>query len=618
MEIKRLDGHSFYAAFKHGAELVERNRKKLNEINFFPVPDSDTGNNMSSTLVSAALRIKPENSIYQTFRDISDYTIQTARGNSGLILAQFFNGFFRKMVQKNVLTTAEFADNVRDTVPYLYENIDDPHEGTMLTVIKDWAEQLPELAEGIDDFVLLFELSLTTARRSLNRTRNQLKVHRENNSVDAGALGFVFFLEGIVSYWRSQFQDNRHYQESFHQFGDLDQDDLVSDFDTSELPEPGTASLQVSQDGEKLSYRYCTEVLLQKENSVSKSRLKELLQEKGDSLVLAESEEKIRIHIHSDHPEEVVFLAGEEGRIIEQKADDMRRQYDMAHNRMSDIALVTDSIADLPLEIKDRYQIHTIPLNLMIDGVNFYDKSTIDLNYFFKYLEEAKEFPTSSQPSLDLTTNYLRNLSSYYSAILLVSVSEKLSGTGQVFKQAARQIQQEKDIAVSYVDSRLNSGAQGLLVLKAAEEIARGRSLEEVTEIIEEHRSRAGIYVNVNTLDYMVRGGRVSPMKGLFARLLNLKPIVSLDEEGSGIIKDKVLSRRGVSKKIQKLAREINDSRGIEKYALVHSQAPELIPEWQRDIQDILGFQPEYVMEISAITALNAGPGSVALSLLSG
>ncbi len=616
MEIKRLDGHSFYAAFKHGAELVERNRKKLNEINFFPVPDSDTGNNMSSTLVSAALRINPETSIYHTFRDISDYTIQTARGNSGLILAQFLNGFFRKMVRKNDLTTSEFADNVRATVPYLYENIDDPHEGTMLTVIKDWAEQLPELAESIDDFVLLFELSLTTARRSLNRTRNQLKVHRENNSVDAGALGFVFFLEGIVSYWRSQFQDDKHYQEAFHQSGELDQDDLTSDFVTSGLSETG--SISQSQNEEQLSYRYCTEVLLQKNNSGSKSRLKELLQERGDSLVIAESEDKIRIHLHTNHPEEVVFLAGKEVRIIEQKADDMRRQYDIAHNRMSEIALVTDSIADLPLEIKDRYQIHTIPLNLMIDGVNFYDKSTINLSYFFKYLEEAEEFPTSSQPSLDLTTDYLRKLSNHYSAILLVAVSEKLSGTGQVFKQAVRQIQEEKDIAISYVDSKLNSGAQGLLVLKAAEEIARGRSLEEVTDIIKDHRSRAEIYVNVNTLDYMVRGGRVSPMKGLFARLLNLKPIVSLDQEGSGTIKDKALSRRGVSKKIKNLAREINDSRGIEKYALVHSQAPDLIGEWQKDIQDILGFQPEYIMEISAITALNAGPGSVALSLLSG
>ncbi len=702
MKIKNLDGENFYAAFKHGAKLVEKNKQMLNEINFFPVPDSDTGNNMTATLVTAASKMKPETSIYNIFKSISDYTIQSARGNSGLIMAQFFNGFFRKMMKKNTLTTRDFALNVKKTVPYLYENIDNPHEGTMLTVIKDWANKLPELAENIDDFVLLFEISLNTARKSLNQTRKELEVHIEKDSVDAGALGFVFFLEGILSYWssQSQHQENgenkpglktyQHQKEKQDDFTEISGDEMAGN----------------------ISNRYCTEVFLEKESQSRKLDLKSTLKDEGDSLVIAETDDKIRVHIHTDNPARVVYKLSKVGKILEQKADDMRRQYQMAHDRMSDIALVTDSIADLPLELKDRYQIHTIPLNLMIDGVNFYDKRTIDLEHFFKYLDEAEEFPSSSQPSLDLVINYLEELTNYYSQILIISVAENLSGTGRVFKQAIKKIQENEEdrenqedqenmqdqenqenlqdqenkeiqenqedrdnqaiqdnqevqdnrpdlenhdnrdnlpdhknheyrnesetqadqkgrseseskvdqenqkTTFSYIDSKLNSGAQGLLVLKAAEEIAKGKSLEEVTELVEDLKSKASIYVNVNTFDYMVKGGRVSPMKGFFARLFNLKPIVSLDEEGQGAIKGKALSHRGVSKKIKELAREANKEAGVEKYALVHSKAPELVPEWKSDMQEIFGFQPEYVMEISAITALNAGPGSIALCML--
>jgi len=600
MKIKELDGKAFFKAFEHGAKLVEKNKKHLNDINFFPVPDSDTGNNMSITLTSVAIKVEPDNSIYNTIEAISDYSIQSARGNSGLILAQFFSGLYKKMVNKATLNTREFARNVKKTIPYLYDNVDDPHEGTMITVIKDWGEKLPDLAENIDDFVLLFEKSLDVAKESLEETKHILEVHKKNNSVDAGAQGFIYFLEGIIYYWKNP---------------DVTDDGAITE---DELNEDDIASIDNNLDNmneEDLNYRYCTEILLQTDlkNSVIKSELKA----EGDSLIVASSKNNTRVHIHTNDPAKVAYILHDKGKIVEQKVDDMKFQVNINNGPKRDIALITDSIADIPQELIDKYEIHMIPLNMMIDGVSFLDRQTINLDYFFEYLEKADEFPSSSLPTADFIYNYMMKIKDRYNSMLVISVAEELSGTGKAFKQAITKLQSEVDLPVSYIDSRLNSGAQGLLVLKAAEEIEKDKSLDEIEKIIKEYRGKAKIYVNVNTFDYMVKGGRVSPMKGFVANLLNFKPIVSLDETGKGVIKGKSLTRKGVSKKIEDIVVNINNEEPIEKYCIIHSKADELAAEWKEEITELLGFGPEYIMNISSVTALNAGPGSVALSLIS-
>lgn len=600
MKIKELDGKAFFKAFENGAKLVEKNKKHLNDINFFPVPDSDTGNNMSITLTSVAIKVEPEQSIYKTIEAISDHSIQSARGNSGLILAQFFSGLYKKMVNKATLNTMDFAKNVKKSIPYLYENVDDPHEGTMITVIKDWAEKLPELAENIDDFVLLFEESLNIAKESLEETKHILEVHRKKNSVDAGAQGFIYFLEGIIYYWKN----SEPFKEELESETELNAE-KIADIDNN--------LGKLNQ--EDLKYRYCTEILVQ--TDLKNSIIKSLLKDKGDSLIVASSKNNTRIHIHTNDPAEVAYLLNDKGRIVEQKVDDMKFQVKINQGPKREIALITDSIADIPQNLIDKYEIHMIPLNMMIDGVSFLDKQTINLDYFFEYLDKAKEFPSSSLPTADFIYNYLMKIKDRYNSMLVISVAEELSGTGKAFKQAIKKLQSDVDLPVTYIDSRLNSGAQGLLVLKAAEEIAKGKSLAEIEEIIKNYRSRAKIYVNVNTFDYMVKGGRVSPMKGFIANLLNFKPIISLDEAGKGVIKGKSLTRKGVSKKIEDLVVSINKKEPIDRYCIVHSKADRLAQEWKDEITELIGFGPEYIMNISSVTALNAGPGSVALSLIS-
>lgn len=598
MKIKYLDGEKFFNAFKNGAEMVSARKSHLNEINLFPVPDSDTGNNMSLTLSATAVKVNPESSIYKTAKLISDNAVESARGNSGLILAQFFSGLHNKMKEKHRLDTGDFARAVKETIPYLYKNIDQPKEGTMVSVIRDWADHIHRIGDSVDDFVSLFEQAMETAHSSLEETRTKIEILKKNNTVDAGAQGFVYFLEGMINYWTNSSK--------------LDMVLAEVSAASEELERKEETIISVRP--ENLRYRYCTEVFMLSDSS--SSEIKELLHNKGDSLIVGSSGRKMRVHIHTDQPAHIISFLKDRGQLVDQKVDDMKRQAEMVYDRKNDIAVVTDSIADLPQELIDSYQIHVIPLNLIIDGINYLDKLTISPDYFYNYVEEADDFPSSSQPTVEYIYNYLFDLSEYYSSILLISVSEKLSGTGKSFRAAKNRIKAEKDIDISYIDSKLNSGAQGLLVLKAAELIEKGLELSEIEKTIREYRENSNIYVNVNTIDYMIKGGRVSAMKGFLARIFNLKPIISLDETGDGIIWDKAFSRNTVNKKILDRVLQSKKEGRLEKYNVIHADAPDLAEEMSQKIIVKTGLEPEYIINISSITALNSGEDAVAVGIL--
>lgn len=596
MKIKYLDGNRFLKAFKSGAELVSARKHHLNEINLFPIPDSDTGNNMSFTLKNTALKVNPDNSIYNILQSISDNAIESARGNSGLILAQFFSGLFEKVTKKNKITTKDFGKAVKETVPYLYNTIDNPQEGTMISVIRDWSEKMNEYGKDVDDFILLFNKSMETALNSLEDTKTQLEILKKNDTVDAGAQGFIYFLEGMIDYWKNPDNSNINLSE-------LAKEDVLEEEKITVSPS-------------KLEYRYCTEIFMTANESADK--IKSILHDEGDSLIVASSSEKMRIHIHTDKPDYIVSILRNKGQIIDQKVDDMQRQSEIVYNKKDEIALVTDSIADIPQRILDKYQIHVIPLNLVIDGVNFLDKLTISPDYFYDYVKEAKDFPSSSQPTVNYIYQNLKELVKHYESILIISVSEALSGTAKAFKEANKKIKNELEAEtnISFVDSKLNSGAQGLLVQKAAELIDDGYNIAKITDIIKNYRKKSNIFVNVNTIDYMVKGGRVSQMKGFFARLFNLKPIISLDDNGDGIIWDKAFSRKSVNKKILNKIKELHKENNLKKYNVVHADAVEKAEELAAKIEEMVGYGPEYIMNISSVTALNSGKDAVAVGYL--
>mgnify|MGYP001047021071 CR=1 FL=1 len=580
-----LNNELFYKSFMLGAKNVIQEKNGLNAINVFPVPDGDTGSNLASMMQSIIERSKLGETSEETLQSIADAAIVGARGNSGIIFAQYIYGFSLEV--QNEVSKETFAEMLKRASNYAYQSIAKPVEGTMITVMRVFAHAVESLKEKGNDFLDILSDAFEMVKIELSKTPELLAVLKENKVVDAGAKGFVHFIEGFVKALKGEEIDMTPHETVEHVHID---------------------HLEDSQ------YRYCTEALLRGSN-FNLDALRNLFSSDGDSLVVAGSDRTVRIHIHTDHPEQVFEKLSQLGTISEQKVDDMHRQFEAANHPKYKIALVTDSIADLPVSFIDEHQIHQYPLNLHMEDTIYHDKLTIQSERFYQMMDELTIYPTSSQPNQKSLENFFSFLTTYYDEIIVITVSEEMSGTYRAFVDAANKF---KDKKIGVINSKQNSGAQGLLVMKAQELIQQGLSFEEIIKQMDTYIKQSKIYVSVRTLKYMVKNGRVSKVTGLIGKITNLKPVISIDEQGKGIISDKGLSMKSSDKKIYQRVKEAMERSGIEKYAIVHAKGGKRVDEYIEKYTKLIGRAPDYVMDISTIVAMNAGLGTIAISYIEG
>jgi len=162
-----LNGFDLYQMFNYGTTFVLKKRKKLNDINVFPVPDGDTGNNLVYTMQTISRESKAQDSFHQTLESISDSALIGARGNSGVIFAQFVNGLRSASKGKEKVSLDEFADMAMESVEHTYSSLSNPVEGTMISVIKDWAHSLKETLSAAKDIKDFFLVAFAIAEKSL-------------------------------------------------------------------------------------------------------------------------------------------------------------------------------------------------------------------------------------------------------------------------------------------------------------------------------------------------------------------------------------------------------------------------------------------------------------------
>lgn len=583
-----LTNELIYKSFIFGAQNVIKEKNNLNAINVFPVPDGDTGSNLASMMSSIIERSKLGSSSEETIQSIVDAAIVGARGNSGIIFAEYIYGFSLALKSDEIdeetfLILAENASN------YAYRSIAKPVEGTMITVMRAWSVALKKFKSVASSFIELISKAYDFVLLELARTPELLAVLKENKVVDAGAKGFVHFIEGFLRALKGE-----------EIVLDLEKIDTVEQLHVDHL--------------EDSQNRYCTEALVRGQN-IDLKKLKEELTTFGDSLVVAGSNHTVRIHIHSNKPADVFAYLDTIGNIVEQKVDDMKRQFETANHRKYPIALVTDSIADLPDDLIDKYQIHMLNLDLLVNDTNYYDKLTIETSRFYELMDSAKVYPSSSQPNPKTLENLFSFLTTYYDQIIVITVSKAMSGTNQSFVDAAAKFNKTK---ITVIDSKQNSGAEGLIVLKAAQMIDANEKYEDIVDKINALTHQSKILVSVRTLKYMVKAGRVNKVTGLIGKIMNLKPVISIDDEGNGIIFDKALSLKSSNKKIRKHIEKIHKNEGIESYAIVHANADKRAAEYAKTYEEILGIKPLYIMNISTIVAMNAGLGTVAIAYIKG
>lgn len=593
--ITQLDGKTLYYSFLAGAQKIFENQVQINKINVFPVADADTGTNLASTMRSIVDTPIPTDDLRVTVAALADAALTGARGNSGIIFAQFIYGFSTELQKQATISVDTFAEALRTAVTFAYEAIANPIEGTMITVIREWAEFIYILKDTINDFIELLAKAYQKALESLDATTEKLEILAKSKVVDAGAKGFVVFLQGIVEFVKA---------------GEIRK--MITGRDTVVIADSEIVSHEI------ITFRYCTEAMLSLDDkrSIDLSNVRKSIAHMGDSMVVAGSPRKMRVHIHTDQPSKVLKVLNRYGSISFQKVDDMVMQHEIASNPHHPIAFVTDSTCDIPQELIEKYQIQVIPLSIHFGETYFLDRLTMLPSQFYKMLDKSSVYPTTAQPPYKEFFNKYSYLASHYQSIIGLHISAAMSGTWSNSSKAAHTVSVQSGKPITVLNSKRLTCGLGLIVLRAAEALEQGMTHNELTTMIPEWSLNTKMFVSSKSIKYMVKSGRLSYTKGLIGKLLNIKPIVTVNDEGTTDTFGKPFTEKGSRFLIMESVKKMAGKRKIWGYAISHAQNIVTANWYKEQMIQITGMDPLFINDASPVLVTNVGPGVVALSIL--
>lgn len=585
MEIRQLDALTLHSAFITACDFIITNRENLNAINLFPVADGDTGDNMSATALSVIHHSSAKPTLKETLQSLANSALMGARGNSGMIFSQFFNGLTETALTSEQVNTTTFAELIARASKSVRSAILHPVEGTIITVIDAWSKSISHLARDIPCFKQLIKQTLTEVDAALQSTANTLAVLKNAKVVDAGALGFYHFISGFADYLANPRV--------------LNKSDIQLNFNEShhELPSDGAPPEQ----------RFCTEVMLAGD-SIDRAKIAKHLELFGDCVVSSGNQTLSRFHLHCTQPAVVFESLIKEGTIIQAKAQDMLRQFQMIHQRKHPIGLVTDSSADIPQAWLDEHQIHVIQLNMHLDDHHLLDRVGVNQDTFYDTLASLKNYPRTSFPSPSIIQEQIGHLASHYEQVIILPLSQALSGTHDAIEKAS-----EGFPNVHVVSTKQTSGGLGILVARAAESIAAGHSVEQIKDEIASNINKIHYYVYVDQFDSMIRSGRISKFKARIAQFANIKPIVTINEHGKAVLFDKAFSEvKGLNKLIS-YVQKLQEKEELDSYGILHAGVPDKVIEFAKLTTQAFGQGPAFIESTSSVIGLHAGKGSIGL-----
>lgn len=561
MQIGYIDGARLRRALAAACQWATQQRGELNRINVFPVPDGDTGTNLALTVQAIAdhLAGSTDRAVGVVAQEAANAAVLGARGNCGMMLSHFLLGFACAVEDRERIDADEFGRALTAGVENLYAAIEQPVEGTILTVMRETAEAVA--AEPSADIATLMENMLGKAQRSLARTPDLLPVLKSAGVVDAGAKGFVSLLEGVVLF--------------------LHGDPLTTESAEFTAAPPAVAMVEYPDREER--YRFCTEALVRGDDLPTQGEVRDHLRDRGDSMIVIRTGDVLKLHIHTDDPEDVFAYLKGLGDLVTHKAEDMEVQHATVgragHLSLArrPVGIVTDSAADLPEEIIRAHGIQVVPL-MLVDGDAVYrDGIDVTADQFHEMLDNQKGLPTTSQPPPGAFLEGFRRAAEDAEAVVGVLLGSGLSGT---FTSAEAAISRADDLPVRLMDSLGASLLQGLLVLKATEMAEMGRSPEEIVSELDRVRAQSGLLFTVETFDRLLASGRVGRGKALLGTLLNVKPILGLDAAGKVIPKGKAIGRnRVISALLDALAAEVGPTPAKIRFGIIHVGAPDVVTD---------------------------------------
>jgi DegV family protein with EDD domain len=519
-----------------------------------------------------------------------------------MILSHFLLGLADGIGERTRLTVEEFVGALRVAADHVYRALERPVEGTMITVMRAIAEE----GESVEtaDFRELMRMLLDRARIALAETTELLPALRAAGVVDAGAKGFVHLLEGIAAY--------------------IAGDPIVAAKEPYESEPVPLAAGEVEYPTASERYRFCTEALVRGKALPDSDAVRATLRERGDSLVVIRTGTLLKVHLHTDEPEEVFDYLRGLGRLAAHKAEDMQVQHEAASRAASGhlklvrrpVVVVTDSAGDLPEDVVRQHGIPVVPLNLLFEESALRDGVDVSAAEFARRLREGAN-PTTSQPAPAAFREAYDRAAGDGNSIVVVTLAASLSGTHASADAAAKRWRAgapegESPVPIHLVDSRGVSLLQGLLALRAAELGERGWTPERILPELERVRDRSGIFFTLESYDRLLASGRVGRGRALLGTLLDIKPILTLDREGRVEPAARVRGSRNVLPRMMELLEKAlpADTARL-KFGVIHVDAAETAAAVVEALRQRFGGTHDVLVSpATPVIAAHTGPGT--------
>ena len=578
-----INGKELYNAIVSGICKVISRHEHLNKINVFPVPDGDTGTNLLFTL-KPVLNIQDSisNDVSKALTQISDVAIDSARGNSGTIMAQYFIGMAEKslnVIEINNKNIYELLDGAYNAAK---QSMAEPKEGTIITVMRDIAIESKNHIDSNDienTFKAIYEVSI----KSLNNTPEQMQILKDAGVVDAGAQGFVDLIEGLYHYIKTGENVNP---------------------ESIEIHETDSADINI-ENYDDSNYQFCTECIVEGD-SISRRDMKETLTSMGDSFILAGTKSKVKVHIHTDNPNKVFELCSNYGTVKNQKADDMHQQVSSSHDSKSEIAIVTDSGCDIQYDTHNN-NIHMVPVRYSFGSKEYIDKVSHTSDEFYLELMNNPVHPKTSQPPTGDFIRKYENLSTHYKSIISIHIPAKLSGTLQSAKNATKNI----DTKITHIDSLCASVGLGLIIKQASEWAKESNSHKQIVQKINSLLKNTKLLHVVNDISYTIKGGRVPKFAGPIAKILKIHPILTTNKEGSLKAESVLFGKKDLHIKFAKYILKTLDKNTHYNISISHSFAEdeghEIIDIIENNFDNINSID---LVEMGSALGIHSGPKS--------
>ena len=589
-----LSPYGLRRALLTGIRRVAAQQEELNRINVFPVPDRDTGTNLTFTLAAMlqSLRRPQPIGVRELLQGVAADAADGARGNAGAILAHWLHGVATDLPPDESVTFPVLAKALGNGAAKARTAMADPCDGTMLSVIQTFTDGMQAQAgAGELDLRRGFASALSRTRVALAQTQHQLKALRTAGVVDAGARGFVELLEGM---------------------NELIEQGRAANLTGPALEPPALGVETFPGRGGGGAGRYLVQCTVSAE-SVERAALKAALRAfPATKIVLAGSREQVRLHVQLDEPAALFALAARFGSVSAQHIEDPGEATPESAVRRRQVAIASDSGADLPAEEVERLNIHLVPQRLSIAGREHIDRLSITPREFYAAMRTGPALPRTSQPSPGDFRRMFELLLTLHERVIDVSLARKLSGTKQSAESAAARSDPQR---VTVFDSEQVAAGQGLMVIWAAEAAQAGLDASRLLEGLAHMRGRTSVYAIVRDISYGVRGGRIPKSALPVTRFLRLSLILCC--KGGRLGLQGALWRRHnlPARFARRIAQSLDPARRY-RFMIGHGDCPEDAALVERTLRTLVpNVDRLWVVETGVAIGAHAGPGSLVIAV---